>query len=187
MRTGLGIVESMAQLNTHLQRERGIQLSVGLGILIGMVIVGDMRAGGARDSPILGELLNLSAWLQEIAEPDTMVISGATYRLAAVKEVAQLGATLGRGFPAVGCRGPHPWDLDVGAAHPQKAAHGYGRPSETGPRPTRPRSPPRPVSAPLPHQSPLRLKDYTSSKINLTIPLIAAYHTCPPVGPRRAR
>ena len=31
---------------------------------------------------------------------------------------------------------------------------------------------------------PLTLKDHTS-KINLTIPLMAAYHTCPLVGPRR--
>jgi class 3 adenylate cyclase len=100
VRTGLGIVACMAQLNTRLQRERGIQLSVRLGIHTGMVIVGDMRAGGARDSPILSELLNLAARLQEIAEPDTMVISGATYRLSQRKFHCQaLGAHSLRDLP----------------------------------------------------------------------------------------
>lgn len=49
-----------------------------------------------------------------------------------------------------------PWDLDFGAAHPQKAAHGCGRTAATGPRPTRLQSPSRSVSALLAHQSPLR-------------------------------
>jgi TOMM system kinase/cyclase fusion protein len=81
VRTGLGIIEDMVRLNTQLQRERGIKLSVRLGIHTGLAVVSDMGADATRDPSILGEPLNLAARLQEIAEPDTMVISGATYRL----------------------------------------------------------------------------------------------------------
>jgi class 3 adenylate cyclase/tetratricopeptide (TPR) repeat protein len=81
VRTGLGIIEGMARLNTRLQRERGIRLSVRLGIHTGLVVAGGMGAGDTRDPPILGEPLNLAVRLQESAEHDTVVISGATYRL----------------------------------------------------------------------------------------------------------
>ena len=42
VRTGLGIVESMARLNTRLQQEKGIRLGVRLGIHTGLVVAGDM-------------------------------------------------------------------------------------------------------------------------------------------------
>jgi TOMM system kinase/cyclase fusion protein len=74
VRTGLGIVEGMERLNTCLQRERGIRLGVRLGIHTGLVVAGD-----TRELPILGEL-NLAARLKELAEPDSIVISSATYR-----------------------------------------------------------------------------------------------------------
>ena len=75
VRTGLGIVESMARLNTRLQQEKAIRLSVRLGIHTGLVVAGD-----TREMPILGEL-NLAARLKELAEPGTIIISSATYRL----------------------------------------------------------------------------------------------------------
>jgi TOMM system kinase/cyclase fusion protein len=75
VRTGLGIIEGVERLNTDLQREKGIRLGVRLGIHTGLVVAGDMR-----ELPILGEL-SLAARLKELADPDTMVISSATYRL----------------------------------------------------------------------------------------------------------
>jgi predicted ATPase/class 3 adenylate cyclase len=81
VRTGLGIIAGIARLNTRLQREGGIRLGVRSGIHTGLVVVGDVGAADTRAPPILGEPLNLAVRLQEMAERDTVVISGATYRL----------------------------------------------------------------------------------------------------------
>jgi class 3 adenylate cyclase len=75
VRTGLGIIEGLEQLNTCLQREKGIRLDVRLGINTGLVVAGD-----TSKLPILGEL-NLAARLKELAEPGTIIISSVTYRL----------------------------------------------------------------------------------------------------------
>jgi class 3 adenylate cyclase len=75
VRTGLGMVEGMEQLNTCLQRERGMRLGVRLGIHTGLVVAGD-----TRERPLLGEL-NRAARLKDLAEPGTIISSRATYRL----------------------------------------------------------------------------------------------------------
>ena len=75
VRTGLGIIERVEQLNTRLQREKGVSLGVRLGIHTGMVVAGDRR-----EPPILGAL-NLVARLKELADPNAIVISRVTYQL----------------------------------------------------------------------------------------------------------
>jgi class 3 adenylate cyclase len=75
VRTGLGIIEWVEQLNTHLQREKGVSLGVRLGIHTGMVVAGDRR-----EPPILGAL-NLVVRLKELADPNAIVISSVTYQL----------------------------------------------------------------------------------------------------------
>src|SRR5713226_7018579 len=42
VRTGLGILDAVGDLNTRLQREKGIQLALRLGIHTGVVVVGEM-------------------------------------------------------------------------------------------------------------------------------------------------
>ena len=82
VRTGLGIVDEMRRLNTRLERERGVRLSARLGIHTGLVVAGEMGAGDRRDPmAIIGETPNIAARLQSVAEPDTVVISGATQHL----------------------------------------------------------------------------------------------------------
>jgi class 3 adenylate cyclase len=81
VRTGLGIVEAMAQLNTRLMQERGVELAVRLGIHTGRVVVGDVGSGTRQEQLALGETPNLAARLQGIAAPDTLVISVATFQL----------------------------------------------------------------------------------------------------------
>ncbi len=94
VRAGLGMVEALGPLNTHLARERGVQLAVRLGIHTGLVVVGEV-GGGTRQEPLaLGETPNLAARLQGIAAPNTVVISAATLPL--------LG-----GFFACQALGPH--------------------------------------------------------------------------------
>jgi class 3 adenylate cyclase len=50
VRAGLGMVEAMAQLNTRLRQERGVQLAIRLGCHTGLVVVGDVGGGPGRNS-----------------------------------------------------------------------------------------------------------------------------------------
>jgi class 3 adenylate cyclase len=81
VRTGLGIVEAMAQLNTRLKQDRGVELFVRLGIHTGLVVVGDVGGGPRQEQLALGETPNVAARLQGIATPNTLVISAATLQL----------------------------------------------------------------------------------------------------------
>ena len=58
MRTGLGILNAMGDLNTRLQREQGIQLALRLGIHTGLVVVGEMGGAGRQEQLALGEVPN---------------------------------------------------------------------------------------------------------------------------------
>src|SRR6266545_4619919 len=55
VRTGLGIVEAMGQLNTRLTQERGVQLAVRLGIHTGLVVVGEVGGSTRQEQLALGE------------------------------------------------------------------------------------------------------------------------------------
>ena len=113
VRAGLGIVEAMGPLNTRLIQERGVQLAVRLGIHTGLVVVGEVGGSTRQEQLALGETPNLAARLQGIAAPNTLVISTATFqldRLAAVKGLAQLAATLGREFSYELLQTVSPWD-----------------------------------------------------------------------------
>jgi class 3 adenylate cyclase/tetratricopeptide (TPR) repeat protein len=81
VRAGLGMVEALEQLNTRLERERGVQLAVRLGIHTGLVVVGEVGGGTRQEQLALGETPNLAARLQGIAAPNTLVISAATFQL----------------------------------------------------------------------------------------------------------
>ena len=81
MRAGLGIVEALGQLNTHLGQGQGVHLAVRLGIHTGLVVVGDVGGGAHLEQLALGETPNLAARLQGIAAPNTLVISAATFQL----------------------------------------------------------------------------------------------------------
>src|SRR5215470_5734398 len=79
VRTGLGIVEALGQLNTRLVQEHGVHLAVRLGIHTGLVVVGEVGGGTRQEQLALGETPNLAARLQGIATPNTVVISAATW------------------------------------------------------------------------------------------------------------
>jgi class 3 adenylate cyclase len=99
VRAGLGIVEAMGQLNTRLERERGMQLAVRLGIHTGLVVVGEIGGEAKLEQLALGETSNLAARLQGIAAPNTLVISATTSQLLGGFFACQsLGAQLLKGF-----------------------------------------------------------------------------------------
>jgi class 3 adenylate cyclase len=79
--TGLGIVQAIATLNTHLALQYGMQLAVRLGIHTGPVVVGQMGGGGRHEHLALGETPNIAARLQALAPTNAVVISAVTARL----------------------------------------------------------------------------------------------------------
>src|SRR3989442_6097603 len=79
--TGLGILEAVEALNTSLEPAKGIKLAVRLGIHTGLVVIGDMGGAGRQEQLALGEVPNVASRIQGLAEPNTIVISAATYRL----------------------------------------------------------------------------------------------------------
>ncbi len=82
LHAGLEIVEAITgDLNPHLHKEQGVQLTVRLGIHTGPVVVGEMGGSGRQESLATGETVNIAARLEGLAEPDTVVISNVTARL----------------------------------------------------------------------------------------------------------
>src|SRR5262245_913238 len=81
VRTGLGILDAMGDLNQRLQRERGIQLGVHIGMHTGLVVVGEMGDHGRQEQLALGETPNIAARIEGLAQPNTIAVSEATYRL----------------------------------------------------------------------------------------------------------
>jgi predicted ATPase/class 3 adenylate cyclase len=81
IRTGLGILTAMEELNSRLRREKGIQLALRLGIHTGLVVVGAMGGPGRQEQLALGETPNVAARIEGLAAPNTVAISEATSRL----------------------------------------------------------------------------------------------------------
>src|SRR5882724_5763259 len=81
VRTGLGILDAMGDLNTRLQQAKGIQLAVRVGIHTGLVVIGDMGGAGRQEQLALGEVPNIASRIEGLAAPNTLVVSDATSRL----------------------------------------------------------------------------------------------------------
>src|SRR3954466_15280281 len=80
VRAGLEITAAVGNLELRVEEE----LRIRIGIATGVVVVGD-RIGRGFDQhhAVVGDAPNLAARLQALAEPGTIVISGATRRLLA--------------------------------------------------------------------------------------------------------
>ena len=78
VRAALAIIDSVR----HIERPDGLKLETRVGIATGLVVVGDIiGSGAAREESIVGETPNLAARLQALAEPNTVLVGEATYRL----------------------------------------------------------------------------------------------------------
>ena len=81
--TSLGVLTALKHLNTRLEQDKGITLAVRLGMHTGLVVVGDMGSPGRQEQLALGETCPISlSRIQGLAEPHTVAISAATYRLS---------------------------------------------------------------------------------------------------------
>jgi class 3 adenylate cyclase/predicted ATPase len=98
VRTALGILAAMENLHTRLPHAKGIPLAVRLGIHTGLVVVGAMGDQGRHEHLALGETPNIAARIEGLAQPNTVAISDATYRLVqGYFECQDLGAHALRG------------------------------------------------------------------------------------------
>ena len=88
MRAGLELVAAVGGLKTH------APLQTRIGIATGLVVLGDVIGSGAsQEQAIVGETPNLAARLQEIAEPNSVVIAESTRKLVGnLFELEDLGA-----------------------------------------------------------------------------------------------
>jgi class 3 adenylate cyclase/predicted ATPase len=79
--TALGILEALRQLNVHLRAEKGVELAVRIGMHTGLAVVGAVGGGDRVEQLAVGETPNVAKRVQELAEPDTILLSASTYRL----------------------------------------------------------------------------------------------------------
>jgi len=82
VRAGLEMIANLQNINAGLGRDKGVELSMRVGLSTGRVVAGDLVGEGASEEMVvLGETPNLAARLEAIAEPDTVVIGPSTFRL----------------------------------------------------------------------------------------------------------
>ncbi len=81
VRSALGVLEAMHGLNHRLEPEHGLQLAVRLGVHTGLVVIGEMGGADRQEALALGDVPNVAARLQGLAESDTIILSKTTYHL----------------------------------------------------------------------------------------------------------
>jgi class 3 adenylate cyclase len=82
--TSLEIVQSIGTiLNPHLRKQANIELTVRLGIHTGLVVVGEMGGDGRFESLATGDTVNIASRLENLADPNSIIISEATHKLVA--------------------------------------------------------------------------------------------------------
>jgi class 3 adenylate cyclase len=76
VRAGLELIAAVSGLKTH------AALQTRVGMATGLVVVGDLiGSGSSQEQAIVGETPNLAARLQDVAEPNTVVIAESTRKL----------------------------------------------------------------------------------------------------------
>jgi class 3 adenylate cyclase len=101
IRAGLAIVKAVAYLST-VAGPAGV-LSARIGIASGVVIVGDLiGSGSSLETAVVGNVPNLAARLQALAEPNAIMVAESTRRLTGgLFEYRDLGLVELKGLGAV--------------------------------------------------------------------------------------
>ncbi len=81
VRAGLGLVEAVLAASGRLERSRGLRLAVRIGIHTGPVVTGGIGGSESREDLVLGQTPNLAARIRDLAMPNEVVLSAATYEL----------------------------------------------------------------------------------------------------------
>jgi class 3 adenylate cyclase/tetratricopeptide (TPR) repeat protein len=82
VQAALAIRETVNGYSEQLKRERGIEIHLRIGLNSGLVVVGRIGDDLRMDYTAIGDTTNLAARMQVLAEPGTILITEATYRLA---------------------------------------------------------------------------------------------------------
>ena len=133
---GLGIVEAITTtLNPCLEADKGVKLTVRLGVHTGLVVVGEMGSGGRHENLATGETVNIAARLEGLAAPNTVVISHVTARLVRdAFALEDLGSHDLKGvaepMQVFRVLGLHDTDLDEEATAPGRTVFLVGRDEE---------------------------------------------------------
>ncbi|HJU17550.1 MAG TPA: adenylate/guanylate cyclase domain-containing protein [Stellaceae bacterium] len=95
VRAGLGVIDAVRRLDI-----RSVKLQARIGIATELVVVSDLIGeGSAQEQSVVGETPNLAARLQNLAEPDAVIIAASTRRLVgALFDLEDLGARQLSGF-----------------------------------------------------------------------------------------
>ena len=90
---GLGILESIQPFCAEIKREYGSDFDVRIGIHTGPVVVGEIGSDLAMEYTAMGDAANVAARMEQTADPGTIQISEATYKLIApLFQLEDLGA-----------------------------------------------------------------------------------------------
>jgi class 3 adenylate cyclase/tetratricopeptide (TPR) repeat protein len=82
VRAGRDILESLGKLDESVESKYGVRLEARIGIHTGNVVVGEMGGSGKKEILALGETMSIASRLEQLAEPNAVVISHETLRLA---------------------------------------------------------------------------------------------------------
>ena len=86
---GLAALRALERSNAAWMVEYGVTLSARVGIHTGLTVIGQIGDHARRESLAMGDTVNIAARVQGEAEPNTVVITAATYRLVAGAFVVQ--------------------------------------------------------------------------------------------------
>lgn len=79
---GLEILQGTEQLNQAAARSSGAPLRVRVGADTGRVVVSPVGTGARRENIAMGDAPNIASRVQALAEPDTLWVTDATWRIA---------------------------------------------------------------------------------------------------------
>lgn len=79
---GLEILQGTEQLNQAAARPSGARLRIRVGADTGRVVVSPVGTGARRENIAMGDAPNIASRVQALAEPDTLWVTEATWRIA---------------------------------------------------------------------------------------------------------
>ena len=99
VQAGLEIVRAIEALAPGARARQDVDLSVRVAVHTGLTLVGDLGGAAGTERLALGDTPNIAARIQQLAAPNTVVVSRATQRLVAgFFEMTSLGEHLVKGL-----------------------------------------------------------------------------------------
>ena len=80
---GLDILQDIAPYREQVKQRWGLDFNVRIGINTGLVVVGEVGSDLRMEYTALGDAINVAARMEQTAQPGTLQIAEATYRLIA--------------------------------------------------------------------------------------------------------